>query len=294
MYILEGFIFVFIITTGIIVGAAIGCWLSEKSDCGDDLFPIFFGFGILFGGLLSFLIRDHIKSFSKSLAKNLIDLLIGNVQFLATYWLPILGVCAFVASVIYAAMHQDEMKMLYAAIKRLYSAAVSHIKMSDHAIMRYAAKQTKKLIAIAPDIEWHDIRTSISEIGTIHIVGLLHERKGLRAAIKRIRGVLKQVEWQKPDRGDIEKANARRSAQTVEMLVVKLQKNEKDITEALDMLQHLEADLAAATVDEYRRDEIKAKLRGLVSRIQQNSAEVQVARTESDDYAQGRIRRLTE
>lgn len=272
---LEGFVFI-----GVIIGLIEGFKLMMKLDPElGEASVVMVPVGGFFGGLLFYGA----------------GLIIGAIAwFITTFWLPIIGVSAFVASAIYAATHPSEMKMLSLHINRLFSTAVSHIRMSDRVIMRYATKQTKKLIAIAPEFEWLDIRTSVSELGTRHIAQLLHERKSLRGAIKHVRKVLKQVAWQKEDREDFEKANARRSAQNIESLVVKLQKNEKDIAEALDMLRHLEADLAVATTEEYKRDEIKAKLQTLVSRIQVNSADVQDARTESDDYAQGRIRRLTE
>jgi len=216
------------------------------------------------------------------------------IAFLTTFWLPIVGAALMIAGVIYWIHSPETVQSWYEYARARCEAIVAHIKLGDSAIIRYARKQTKRLVAIAPDLEWLEIRTSISELGTRHIAQLLRERKSLRQAIKRIQSVLKQVAWQKHDRGDIEMANARRSAQTVEMLVVKLQQNEADIKETLNTLRHLEADLALATVDIYKRDEIKTQLRGLVSRIQQNTVAVQEARTESDDHAHQRPRRLTE
>lgn len=276
------------VVIGIILGILRGLELMEEAKPDIDILAI--PLATLVWGVLFYIVGLLVKA----IISVLIPFCLPIISFIASNWLPIIGTCAFVASAIYAATHPDEMKLLYAHIKRLVDSVVSQVKMSDHVISRYAIKQTKRLMAITPDIEWLDIRTTVSELGTRHIAQLLRERKSLRQAIKRIQGVLKQVEWQKPDRGDIEKANARRSAQTVEVLVVRLQKNEEDIAEALDALHYLEADLAGATIDAYRRDEITAKLRGLVSRIQTNSTAVQDAHTETDDFAQGRIRRLTE
>ncbi len=277
VYMLTGAMLVAFTILGILFGFVQGYKVMEKSrtELGILAIPLggaIGGFLFYWGGLV----------------------LLAIISFAMTYWLPIVGVCAFVASAIYAATHPDQMKMLYETAKRLCEAIAAHIKLSDSAIIRYARKQTKRLVAIAPDLEWLEIRTSISELGNRHIPNLLRERKSLHNAIKRVNGVLRKVEWHKKDRQDFEKANARRSAQNIENLVVKLQKNEIDIAEALDTLRHLEADLVLATVDTYKRDEIKAALRGLVSRIQQNTAAIDQARTESDDYAHQRPRRLTE
>ncbi len=266
----------YFVIVGIVIGMSAGFGLANSKN--PDVNVGFIAGGGVVGGLLFYGVGLLMKAI---------------IWLLTTYWLPIVGVCAFIASAIYAATHQDHMKMLYATTKRLCDAVVSHIKLNDHLIMRYARKQTKRLMGIAPDIEWLEIRTSISELGNRHIPNLLRERKGLHDAIKRVNGVLRQIEWRKRNRSDFEIANAGRSAQAIENLVVRHQKNEVDIKEALDTLRHFEADLALATVDAYKRDEIKAQLRGLVSRIQQNTAAIEEARTESDDYAHQRPR-LTE
>ena len=249
----------------------------------------------IFGALIGVLVGLPMSFFLHWIIYTVIASIIAAIWwFLTTFWLPITVVVLLIVGAVYWIRNPETVRWWYECAKARCEAVVAHIKLSDTAIMRYARKQTKKLNAIAPDFEWLDIRTSISELGTRHIAQLLRERKSLRQAIKRIQSVLKQVAWQKHDRGDIEMANARRSAQTVEMLVVKLQQNEADIKETLNTLRHLEADLALATVDIYKRDEIKTQLRGLVSRIQQNTVAVQEARTESDDHAHQRPRRLTE
>ncbi|MEK7648597.1 MAG: hypothetical protein AAB400_01630 [Patescibacteria group bacterium] len=220
-------------------------------------------------------------------------------SFIAIYWLPIAAILAFIAGITYWVTHPNEVEnfVLEAAMlaKEQFEKLVASIKTSDRVILGYARRQTKLLVGIAPEFEWHDIRTSVNSLGNSHIPNLLRERQDLRKAVKRVQHVLKQVEWQKPDRQDFEKANARRTAQNIEGLVIRLQRNEVDIKEALDTLCHLEADLAVATTDSYKRDEIMAQLHMLVSRIEQNSAAIQEARSETDDYAQGRTaRRLTE
>ncbi len=218
--------------------------------------------------------------------------------FLSTFWLPIIGVTAVIMGIVYWVRNPEVVASIASTIAEVLQTQcellVAHIKLSDRLVLNFATKQTKRLVAIAPDLEWMDIRTSISELGTRHIPDLLRERRSLRSAIGRVQGVLKHVAWQKLDRKDFEKANARRSAQNIEALVVRLQKNEDDLKEALDTFRHLEADLALATVDTYKCDEIKKQLRGLVSRIEQNAIAVDEARTETDDYAHQRPRRLTE
>ncbi len=223
-----------------------------------------------------------------------VGLLIAVVGWLViNFWLVIVVVLLLIFGGSYWKSHPEEVRSWYECTKARCEAVVAHIKLSDTAIMRYARKQTKRLMAIAPDIEWLDIRTSINELGSRHIPNLLQERKSLRDAIKRVNGVLRQIEWHKKDRQDFEKANARRSSQTIEDLVMRHQTNEADIKETLDTMRHLEADLALATVDTYKREQIKAQLRGLVSRIQQNTVAVEQARAETDDCARQRPR-LTE
>ncbi len=168
------------------------------------------------------------------------------------------------------------------------------IRLSDFAILHYAKKQTKRLLALATGPEHADIRTFITELGIQHITNLLRERKSLRVAFKLVQNLLKSVEWRKKDRKDYELKNTGRTVQTIEDLAVKLHKNESDIKETLNMLRHLEADLALATVDTYKRDEITSKLRGIVSHIQQNTTAIEEAQMEVDDHAHQRPRRLTE
>lgn len=266
---------------GIIVGLAV--WLRSCDYKNIATFVVNSVIGGLLGGLLGSIV-------------SLVFSAIG--WFISMYWPAIVLSVALLGVAAFMIVNRRSVRLFgataYEVLRTQVELLVAHIKLSDRSVLRFTVRQTQRLIAIAPEFEWMDIRTSISEIGNRHIPSLLRERKSLRSAIRRVQGVLRRVAWQKLDRKDFEKANARRSAQNIEALVVRLQKNEDDLKEALDTFRHLEADLALATVDTYKRDEIKKQLRGLVSRIEQNAVAVDEACTETDDYAQGRIRRLTE
>lgn len=290
-------LYIIIVFTGTIGGAVWGGYEVKKDEGSEDQVIN----ALLIAGIIGFFVSLIVgwivcQGLNLLIYSIAIPAALGIWWFMTTYWLAIIGVTTVGAGVVYGIRNSERVReWTNNAIEILaywIDRVAEWVKNNDRAIARYASRQTKRLMNIAPEFEWLDIRTSINEIGMCHIPNLLRERKSLLVAIKRVQGVLNKVAWQREDRTDFEEANARRSAQTAEQLVVQFQRNARDIAEAVDALRHLEADLAAATVDAYRRDEINAKLRGLVSRIQANSVAVQEARDEAGMHQQPR--RLTE
>lgn len=289
-------LYVVIVFAGTIGGAVCGYEAKKDERNEDQIINAIFatgGLGFLASFIVGLIVCHGLNLLIYSIA---IPVTLSIWWLMTTYWLVILGIATTGAGVVYGIRNPERVREWTSNIIEVLAYGIDRVaewvKNNDRAIARYASRQTKRLMSIAPEFEWLDTRTSINEIGMCHIPNLLRERKSLLVAIKRVQGVLDQVAWQREDRTDFEEANARRSAQTAEQLVVQFQRNARDIAEAVDALRHLEADLAAATVDAYRRDEINAKLRGLVSRIQANNVAIQEARDEAETHQQPR--RLTE